>query len=124
MNPAKRLTIINTALELAPDNFLCPLETGAIISRHANSVTQIGGMRFEGADSDATSGGGDKVNILNHEPNRASLSSPRSHLAHTGAGPIDQFCQRHGHPTTSSYSIAFTCSSIQSQSGTVELQRQ
>lgn len=124
---AEWLNSIYADLELTPDNFFSQLETGAIICRHANNVTQMGRMMIERAtaNSDAASSGSDNDSSLNQEtnPNHASLSSPSPEqesaqpLGSDRSRPNNQFYQCHRHSTTSSStsSITTTCSSTSKQ---------
>jgi len=64
-------------LALTTDNFFPQLETGAIICRHANNVTQMG--RNSMLEQATTDSGGSNDNSLTHEANHqviAVLSSP------------------------------------------------
>lgn len=137
---AEWLNSIYNELELTPENFFSKLETGAIICRHANNVTQMGrNVMIERASnsSDAASSGSDDINenSLNHEMTTnsvtADLSSPSPEYDHehllgvvsterrgnrmNGASTQqpNQFYPRHRHSTTNSSisSITTTCSS-------------
>lgn len=128
---AEWLNSIYADLELTPDNFFSSLETGAIICRHANNVTQMGrNVMLDGvaAGSDAASSGGtsdNENNSLNHESSRQTglgSSSPenddeQSQLQYiaerTRTSNQNQFYRHHRHSTTNSSisSITTTCSS-------------
>lgn len=137
---AEWLNSIYSDLELTPDNFFSHLETGAIICRHANNVTQMGRnlmMEQSTTSSDGGSGSDNENNSLNrdsslsshHQNNSLNSLSPvngveREHQSQTNIDSnlnssrnISQFIHRHRNSTTNSStsSISTTTSSSASR---------
>jgi hypothetical protein len=88
---AEWLNSIYSDLELTPDNFFSRLETGAIICRHANNVTQMGRnlmIEQSTSNSDEGSGSDNENNSLNRDSSLAShhrdnsFSSPSPESGH------------------------------------------
>uniref|UniRef100_A0A6G1SJ18 GAS2-like protein 1 n=1 Tax=Aceria tosichella TaxID=561515 RepID=A0A6G1SJ18_9ACAR len=138
---AEWLNSIYSDLELTPDNLFSQLETGAIICRHANNVTQMGrNLMIEQSttSSDGGSGSDNENNSLNrdssltsHHRQNSNLNSPspdNGDGCENGNGKqqitnnnlsrnISHFIHRHRNSTTdsSTSSISTTTSSSTSR---------
>lgn len=130
---AEWLNSIYSDLELTPDNFFSQLETGAIICRHANNVTQMGRnlMMEQSTTSSEGGSGSDNENIsMNHDcsltsqqkDNSLNCSSPengtgveRSRAEYPNKG-ISNFMRRHRNSTTNSSNSSLSTTTSSSTS--------